>query len=115
MGLGIQMSSETPSPVRFILDERRFGLVSFPRPKGRTRIPLEPLQGALEATLGVRFEIKRERLFGPKILSFMYMGERVKLRLQESGDAQIDLCAVDDDVREIFLEHIRQSHDFEAG
>lgn len=115
MGLGIQMSSETPSPVRFILDERRFGLVSFPRPKGRTHIPLEPLQGALEATLGVRFEIKRERLFGPKILSFMYMGERVKLRLQESGDAQIDLCAVDDDVREIILEHIRQSQDFEAG
>ena len=101
--------------MRFILDERRFGLVSFPRPKGRTRIPLEPLQNALEATLGVYFEIKRERLFGPKILSFMYMGERVKVRLQESGDAHIDLATLDDDVREIILEHIRQSHDFEPG
>jgi hypothetical protein len=108
------MSSETSSPVRFVVDERRFGLVSFPRPKGRTRIPLEPLQGALEATLNVRFEEKRERLFGPKVLSFMYMGERVKIRLLETGDAQIDLAAVDDDVREIILEHLRQSHDFEA-
>ena len=109
------MSSEKSSPVRFIIDERRFGLVAFPRPKGRTRIPLEPLQSALEATLGVRFEVKRERLFGPKVLSFMYMGERVKIRLRESGDAHIDLAAVDDDVREIILEHLRQSHDFEAS
>ena len=109
------MSSEKPSPVRFVIDERRFGLVSFPRPRGRTRIPLEPLQGALEATLGVRFEVKRERLFGPKVLSFIYMGERVKIRLLETGDAQIDLATVDDDVREIILEHLRQSHDFEAN
>ncbi|MGN6208974.1 hypothetical protein [Asticcacaulis sp.] len=109
------MSSEKPSPVRFVIDERRFGLVSFPRPRGRARIPLEPLQGALEATLGVRFEVKRERLFGPKVLSFMYMGERVKIRLLETGDAQIDLATVDDDVREIILEHLRQSHDFEAN
>ena len=108
------MSSEKPLPVRFVIDERRFGLVSFPRPRGRTRIPLEPLQGALEATLGVRFEIKRERLFGPKVLSFIYMGERVKIRLLETGDAQIDLATVDDDVREIILEHLRQGHDFEA-
>jgi hypothetical protein len=108
------MSSEKPLPVRFVIDERRFGLVSFPRPRGRTRIPLEPLQGALEATLGVRFEIKRERLFGPKVLSFIYMGERVKIRLLETGDAQIDLATVDDDVREIILEHLRQSHDFES-
>jgi hypothetical protein len=108
------MSSEKPSPVRFVIDERRFGLVSFPRPRGRTRIPLEPLQGALEAVLGVRFEARRERLFGPKILSFMYMGERVKIRLLETGDAHIDLAAVDDDVREIILEHIRQSHEFTA-
>ncbi len=108
------MSSDKPLPVRFILDERRFGLVSFPRPKGRTRIPLEPLQSALEVTLGVHFEVKRERLFGPKVLSFIYMGERVKIRLLETGDAQIDLAGVDDDVREIILEHIRQSHDFEA-
>jgi hypothetical protein len=109
------MSSEKPLPVRFVIDERRFGLVSFPRPRGRTRIPLEPLQGALEATLGVRFEVKRERLFGPKVLSFIYMGERVKIRLLETGDAQIDLATVDDDVREIILEHLRQSHDFEAN
>jgi hypothetical protein len=108
------MSSETSSPVRFVVDERRFGLVSFPRPRGRTRIPLEPLQGALEAALNVRFEVKRERLFGPKVLSFLYMGERVKIRLLDSGDAQIDLATVDDDVREIILEHLRQSHDFEA-
>jgi hypothetical protein len=72
------------------------------------------LQNALEATLGVRFEARRERLFGPKILSFIYMGERVKIRLLESGDAHIDLAAVDDDVREILLEHIRQSHAFIA-
>ena len=108
------MSSEKSSPVRFVIDERRFGLVSFPRPRGRTRIPLEPLQGALEATFGVRFEVRRERLFGPKILSFMYMGERVKIRLLETGDAHIDLATVDDDVREIILEHIRQSHEFIA-
>ncbi|MDV6330143.1 hypothetical protein [Asticcacaulis sp. 201] len=108
------MSFDRPAPVRFILDERRFGLVSFPRPKGRTRIPLEPLQAALEQTLGVRFEVRRERLFGPKIHSFVYMGERVKIRMLDSGDAHIDLAGVDDDVREIILEHLRQSHEFEA-
>ena len=110
-----KMSSDQSSPVRFVIDERRFGLVAFPRPKGRTRIPLEPLQSAFEATLGVRFEVKRERLFGPKVLSFIYMGERVKIRLQESGDAHIDLATLDDDVREIILEHLRQSQAFEAG
>lgn len=76
---------------------------------------MEPLQSALETTLGVRFEARRERLFGPKVLSFQYMGERVKVRLLESGDAQIDLAVLDDDVREIILEHLRQSHDFEAS
>ena len=62
----------------------------------------------------MQFEVKRERLFGPKVLSFMYMGERVKVRLLETGDAHIDLATLDDDVREIILEHIRQSHEFEA-
>ena len=76
---------------------------------------MEPLQSAFEATLGVRFEVKRERLFGPKVLSFIYMGERVKIRLQESGDAHIDLATLDDDVREVILEHMRQSQEFEAS
>ncbi len=108
------MSFDSTAPVRFSTDDRRFGLVNFPRPKGRSRIPLEPLQQALQACLKVTFETKRERLFGPKIQSFKFMGERIKIRLLESGDACLDLSVIDDDVREILLEHIRSSHDFEA-
>ncbi len=102
------------TPVRFVIEDRRFGVVHFPLAKGRTRVALLPLQSALEKTLGVRFEAKRERLFGPKILSFVYMGERVKVRMLETGDVHIDLATIDDEVRETILEHIRQSHDFEA-
>ncbi|MDI7774019.1 hypothetical protein [Asticcacaulis sp. EMRT-3] len=101
------------SPVRFETDQGGFGRVRFPRPKGCSRLPLEPLQAALEATLHVRFETRRERLFGPPVLSFVYMGERVKLRMLDTGDAQIDLSAADDEMRETLIEHLRQSDDFE--
>ena len=108
------MSFDRSAPVRFSTDDRHFGRVNFPKPKGRSRIPLEPLQAALQACLNVTFEAKRERLFGPKIQSFMFMGERIKIRMLESGDASLDLATIDDDVREIIVEHLRQSHDFEA-
>lgn len=96
------------------MDKRSFGLVHFPRQKGRTRIQLEPLQEALQSALGVSFDVKRERLFGPKIHSFTYMGERVKIRILDNGNAAVDLGTIDDEVRETILEHLRQSYDFEA-
>jgi len=108
------MSSSAPPPVRFELDKRSFGLVQFPRQKGRVRIQLEPLQTALKSCLGVTFEERRERLFGPKVQSFTFMGERVKIRILENGNAAIDLGSIDDEVRETLLEQLRQSYDFEA-
>ena len=102
------------SPVRFELDKRAFGVVTFPRPKGQTRTPLAPLHKALETSLGVRVQTKRKGWFGPKILSFTYMGETVAMRILGNGDASFDLGAIDDEVRETILEHMRQSHDFEG-
>ncbi|MBP2161405.1 MULTISPECIES: hypothetical protein [Asticcacaulis] len=102
------------SPVRFELDRRAFGVVNFARQKGQARIAMEPVQKAIEATLGVRVTAKREKLFGPKIYSFTFMGETVKLRPTDSGDARLDLGMVDDEVRETLLEHMRQSLDFEG-
>ena len=102
------------SPVRFELDKRAFGVVHFPRPKGKTRIDLKPLQGVLESNLGVKLAMKRERLFGPRVISFTYMGEVVKVRMTEAGDARLDLGHVDDEAREQILEHLRQSHDFDG-
>ena len=102
------------APVRFETDRGGFGVVRFPRPKGRSRMPLEPLRQALETTLNVRFEARRERLFGPRIQSFIFMGERVKLKMLDSGDAQIDLSEADDEMREILIESLRQSHAFDS-
>jgi hypothetical protein len=101
-------------PVRFVLDKRAFGVVHFPRPKGRTRIDLQPLQRLLGANLGVQPTLKRERLFGRKTISFTYLGETVKVRLTDAGDAQLDLSHIDDEAREQILEHLRHSHDFEG-
>lgn len=73
---------------------------------------MEPVQKAIEAALGVRVIAKREKLFGPKIYSFTFMGETVKVRPTDSGDARLDLGMIDDEVRETLLEHMRQSYDF---
>lgn len=102
------------SPVRFVMDKRAFGVVHFPRPKGKTRIDLQPLQRVLEANLGVKLALKRERLFGPRVISFTYLGEIVKVKMTEAGDARLDLGHVDDEAREQILEHLRQSHDFDG-
>jgi hypothetical protein len=96
------------------MDKRAFGVVRFARGKGQTRYPVEPLKKALETTLNVRVTAKRERLFGPRIHSFTFMGETVKVLMTDSGDARIDLGLVDDEVRETLLEHMRQSLDFEG-
>ncbi|MGZ3305920.1 MAG: hypothetical protein ACXU8U_08670 [Asticcacaulis sp.] len=101
-------------PVRFVLDKRAFGVVHFPRQKGKTRFDLQPLQTLLGVNLGVRPVLKREGLFGRKALSFTYLGETVKVRLSDAGDAQLDLSHVDDEAREQILEQLRQSHDFEG-
>ncbi len=102
------------SPVRFVLDKRAFGVVHFPRPKGKTRVDLKPLQSVLEANLGVRLKLKREGLFGPKVITGSYLGETLRVRVTDSGDAQLDLGHVDDEAREQILEHLRQSHDFDG-
>lgn len=102
------------SPVRFELDRRAFGAVTFARPKGQTRINMTPLQKALETTLGVRIVARREKLFGPKVHSFTFMGETLKVHMTDSGDARLELGDIDDEVRETVLEHMRQSLDFEG-
>jgi len=102
------------SPVRFVMDKRAFGVVHFPRPKGKTRIDLQPLQRVLEANLGVKPMLKREGLFGPKVIHFTYLGEAVRVRMTDSGDARLDLGHVDDEAREQILEQLRQSHDFDG-
>jgi hypothetical protein len=42
------------------------------------------------------------------------MGERVKLKMLDSGDAQIDLSEADDEMRETLIEHLRQSQAFDS-
>ncbi|MBW8735330.1 MAG: hypothetical protein JF571_13700 [Asticcacaulis sp.] len=84
------------------------------RSKGQTRYAVEPLKQALETTLNVRVQAKREKLFGPRVHSFTFMGETVKVQLTESGNARLDLGQIDDEVRETLLEHMRQSLDFEG-
>src|SRR5471030_478693 len=101
------------SPVRFEMDKRAFGVVTFPRPSGATRLPMAPLQKALESSLGVRVQTRREGLFGPMVTSFTYMGETVKVRFLDNGNACFDLGVIDDEVRETILEHMRQSIAFD--
>ena len=102
------------APVRFETDKRAFGVVHFPRGAGKTRLPLEPLQQALGICLGIKVEMKRERLFGPKVPTFTFMGEKVRVRVLENGNASLDLGHIDDEVRETILEHMRTSHDFDG-
>ncbi len=102
------------SPVRFEMDRRAFGAVTFPRDKGQSRINIKPLQKALETTLGVRVKAKRTWLFGKKFYAFEMHGETVKMHLTDSGDARLDLIHADDEVREVILETIRQSLNFEG-
>lgn len=96
------------------MDRRVFGVVNFPRPRGKTRTPLEPLTSALQTCLGVRIEARRKWLFGRKHHSFIFMGERVQIHIQDNGDATFDLGHADDEVRETILEHLRTSFDFEG-
>ena len=96
------------------MDRRAFGVVNFPRPRGKTRVPMEPLTKALQACLGIRIETRRKWLFGRKQHSFQFMGERIDIRVLENGNAMFDLATVDDEVRETILEHIRTSFDFEG-
>lgn len=113
-GNRVRLVDRMSSPVRFTIDKRAFGVVHFPRPKGKTRIDLEPLQRVLEANLGVKPALKREGLFGPRTISFTYLGEAVKVRMTDAGDARLDLGHVDDEAREQILEQLRQSHDFDG-
>ena len=96
------------------MDKRAFGVVNFVRGKGQTRYAVEPLKQALETTLNVRVTARREKLFGPTVHSFTFMGETVKVLMTESGDARLDLGHIDDEVRETMLEHMRQSLDFDG-
>ncbi|ADU13062.1 hypothetical protein [Asticcacaulis excentricus] len=100
--------------VRFELDRRNFGVIRFPRDKGQTLVPLKPIEAALARTLDVQVEARRERLFGPKIPRFAYMGEVLCLRVLDSGDAVLDLSHADDEARETIIEHMRLSEDFES-
>lgn len=100
--------------VRFELDRRNFGVIRFPRDKGQTLVPLKPIEAALARTLDVQVEARRERLFGPKIPRFAYMGEVLSLQVLDSGDAVLDLSHADDEARETIIEHMRLSEDFES-
>lgn len=100
--------------VRFELDRWNFGVIRFPRDKGQTLVPLKPIEAALARTLDVQVEARRERLFGPKIPRFAYMGEVLSLRVLDSGDAVLDLSHADDEARETIIEHMRLSEDFES-
>ncbi|WP_235079903.1 hypothetical protein [Asticcacaulis sp. AC402] len=75
---------------------------------------MEPLTKALQTTLGVRVQAKRNWLFGRKHHSFVFMGERVKIQILDNGDATFDLGLADDEIRETLLEHLRTSLDFEG-
>lgn len=99
-------------PVRFEMDRRAFGVVTFPRARGQTRIALSPLTQALQSALGVRVKARKRWWFGRKHFSFDFMGETVKIQVLDSGDAVVDLGGLQDEARETLLEHLRLSHAF---
>ncbi len=103
------------SAVRFHLDRRAFGRVHFPRPAGKTRLQVDHVRKVLQSCLGTRVRMKREGwIFGRRMAVFDFMGERVRLRLSDSGDGFLDLGHIDDEVRETLLEYLRHSLDFEG-
>jgi hypothetical protein len=104
-------------PVGFETDRGGFGVVRFAQAEALSRprkaASPDPLHQALEATLKVRIETRREGLFGPRVSSFAFMGQRVRLKALKTGGVEIDLSRIDDDVREILIEHLRLSQDFD--
>jgi hypothetical protein len=105
------------SRIRFELDRRNFGVVRFAAaPRAGAKITrLEKLMPeALGAALAVKLKTRRESLFGPRVQWFSFRGEKVTVRPQADGTAMIDLSAVDDETREILIEALRHSIEFDA-
>ncbi len=103
------------SPVRFQLDRRVFGRVRFPRARGETRVKFKIMQTALQTCFGVRVRLKRDGWwFGPRVAVLDFMGERIKVRAGENGDAVAELGHMDDEVRETILAYLSRSLDFDG-
>lgn len=97
------------------MDRRAFGRVHFPRAKGQTRLEMKSVQKALQACLGVRVRLTNDGWwFGPKVATFEFMGEKVKLKRIDSGDGHLDIGHMDDEARETLLEYLRHSLDFDG-
>lgn len=103
------------SPIRFELDKRAFGVVRFPRQHMTGAQSVMAVKEALSQSLGIKLSEKRLHLFGPKVLSFDYRGEKIALKFTKSGEAILDLGVIDDESREILLEHLRHSYEFTSS
>lgn len=106
------------SRIRFEIDRRQFGKVTFMAPALRQGARPQRLEAvmhaALTTVLGVQVRQKREGLFGPRIRYFSFRGETITLRSTPDGTAQIDLSTVDDETREVLIEALRHSFEFES-
>jgi hypothetical protein len=105
------------SRIRFELDRRQFGVVRF-APASRSGPKVLPLDKIMPHALGealkVKLKARREGLFGPRVQWFTFQGETVTVRPQADGTATIDLSAVDDETREVLIEALRHSIEFDA-
>jgi hypothetical protein len=105
------------SRIRFELDRRSFGMVRFTpvQQAGAKGLRLEKLMPqALSTALAVKLKVSREGLFGPRVHWFKFRGEKITVRKQADGTATIDLSAVDDETREVLIEALRHSIEFDA-
>jgi len=99
------------SPVRFEIDKSHFGRLRFFN--ASTDTAHLALHSALEQALNTKVVTKRDGLFGPKISRFSYQGEALALKRLDNGDIGIDLDIIDDETREILIEHLKHSFEFE--
>jgi hypothetical protein len=98
--------------IGFKFDPRQFGRIRFSAVAGHRAVDKSALDHALTLSLGVKVERKRQSLFGPRVASFVYSGERVMLNESMDG-ISLDLGLMDDEIRETLIENLRQSRDFQ--
>lgn len=109
-----RLQSIGQTTIGFEMDPRDFALVRFPASKGQGLVAMTRLQKALESSLGVRVEAKRDGLFGigARPARFSYMGLDIAIKTTRNGDFELDLTHIDDEARENLLQQLRLSEGF---
>ncbi|MFT4090520.1 MAG: hypothetical protein QM645_07295 [Asticcacaulis sp.] len=95
--------------ILFEPDRRKFGVIIFPNMGTK----VSTLNRALETALGAKVTHQRKGWFGPKQNILHFHQQTVALEVTPSGDAVLDVSAMDDEPREELLEILHQAEDFD--